>query len=295
MATPVDGPGVERPVGNVILEPARRRVRALVDGLWVIDSDHAIALYEQGSTPRWYLPVADARTDLLVVNGLVTDTTARGPAHWCDLHLPERVIENAAWTHPAPPPQAPRLDGLISFEWNYMDAWFEEDDEIIVHPRSPYTRIDVLRSSRHVHVELNGVTLADTRRPLILLEGGHNPERYYIPWDDVATTLLEPSQSFTGCPYKGTASYWNVRIEDVVYHDVFWEYRHPLWQVARIAGHLCPFNEFVDLLIDGAPRARPETKWAYHGPNAYSWRPGDEPWDPRNVTAWAGDDPHVSR
>lgn len=294
-APPVDGPGVQRPAGDVVLEPARRRVRALVDGIWVIDSDDAITLYEQGSTPRWYVPVANAHPDLLVENGRVTPTTARGPAHWSDLHLPDRVIENAAWTHPEPPVGVPRLDGLISFEWNLLDAWFEEDDEIIVHPRSPYTRIDVLRSSRHVRVELDGMVLADTKRPLILLEGGHNPARYYLSWSDVDASLLEPSDSFTACPYKGIASYWNVRLGDVVHHDLLWEYRQPMWQVARIAGHVCPFNEFVDMWIDGVRLPPPETKWAHHGPNAYTWRPGDEPWDPRCDPAWRGDEPHVDR
>ena len=291
----VDGPGVQRPVGDVILEPARRRVRALIDGIYVVDSDHAITLYEQGSTPRWYVPIADVRADLLVDTGHVTETTARGPAHWSDLHMPDRVVANAAWTHPTPPAGVPSLDGLISFEWNLMDAWFEEDDEIIIHPRSPYQRIDVLRSSRHVRVELNGVELVDTRQPLILLEGGHNPARYYLPWADVRGELLEPSDSFTGCPYKGRASYWHARIGGELYRDIFWEYREPLWQVARIAGHICPFNEFVDMWVDGVRQDRPETKWTYHGPNAYTWREGDEPWDPRAENAWRGDDPHVSR
>ena len=291
----LDGPGIHRSTGHVVLEPARRRVRAIVDGIWVIDSDDAVTLYEQGSTPRWYVPRTDARTDLLVATELTTATTARGPAVWSDLHLPDRVIERAAWQHPDPPARAPSLDGLISFEWNLLDAWFEEDDEIIVHPRSPYTRVDVLRSSRHVHVELDGTVVVDSTRPLILLEGGHNLARYYLPWSDVTPGLLEPSESFTACPYKGVASYWNVRIGDTLFHDVVWEYREPLWQVTRIAGHVCPFNEFTDLWVDGVALDHPETKWAHHGPNAYTWRPGDAAWDPQRDVDWRGDDRHASR
>ena len=56
------------------------------------------------------------------------------------------------------------LDGLtdtVRLQWNALDRWFEEDEEVFVHPRSPYKRVDALRSTRAVRVELSGVVLAE--------------------------------------------------------------------------------------------------------------------------------------
>src|SRR5437762_3367658 len=98
----VRGPGVTSEPGAVAIEPARRRVRVRVGGLWVADTDAAVLLFEHGFTPRWYVPVGDVRTDLLRVNGRTTDTLGRGPARWYDLHLADRIIDDAAWDHPTP-------------------------------------------------------------------------------------------------------------------------------------------------------------------------------------------------
>ena len=63
---------------------------------------------------------------------------------------------------------------------NNIDHWYEEDEEIFVHPRDPYHRVDVLQSSRHVKVRVNGEVVAETDRPRILFETGL-PPRYYLP------------------------------------------------------------------------------------------------------------------
>src|SRR5258706_12440533 len=83
-----------------------------------------------------------------------------------------------------------------------MDAWFEEDDEVFVHARDPYRRIDVLNSSREVRVVFGGQTVAVTRRARFLFETGL-PVRYYIPKEDVRTDLLQPSHTATASASKG--------------------------------------------------------------------------------------------
>ena len=56
-----------------------------------------------------------------------------------------------------------RRDGRPGrFDWDALDAWYEEDEQVFVHPRNPYIRVDALRSHPHVRVELDGVTLAET-------------------------------------------------------------------------------------------------------------------------------------
>jgi len=101
---------------------------------------------------------------------------------------------------------AAKVDGLndtVRFAWSAFDAWFEEDEQVFVHPRNPYTRVDSLRSSRHLRVESKGVVLAETSSPVLCFETGL-PTRYYIDRTDVSFEHLVPSQTQTLCPYKGT-------------------------------------------------------------------------------------------
>jgi uncharacterized protein (DUF427 family) len=142
-----------------------------------------------------------------------------------------------------------------------MDAWFEEDEEVFVHPRSPYTRIDALASSRHVEVIVNGVTVADSTHPTLLFETGL-PTRYYLPKVDVRLDLLRESSATSACPYKGFARYWSVDTGSGVAEDVGWSYPTPLRESEQVAGLVCFYNERVDLRVDGELQERPKTPFS---------------------------------
>lgn len=143
--------------------------------------------------------------------------------------------------------------GTVRFEWGAL-RWFEEDEPIYVHPRNPYSRVDALRSRRHVRVECDGVVLADTRSPVLVFETGL-PTRYYIDPTDVVFEHLEPSDTQTQCPYKGaTSGYWSVRVGDTVHTDLAWTYHYPLPAVSQIAGLVAFYNEKLDLTVDGQTR-----------------------------------------
>jgi uncharacterized protein (DUF427 family) len=142
-----------------------------------------------------------------------------------------------------------------------MDAWFEEDEEVYVHPRDPHTRVDILPSSRHVEVVVNGVTVADSHQPRLLFETGL-PTRYYLPLVDVRLDLLHPSDTTTRCPYKGTAGYWSVEAGGQVVPDLAWIYRAPAAESVRIAGLACFYNEKVELYVDGVHQEQPHTKFS---------------------------------
>jgi uncharacterized protein (DUF427 family) len=144
---------------------------------------------------------------------------------------------------------------------NKMDEWYEEEVQVFVHPRDPYHRIDVLQSSRHVRVEVNGEVVAETQRPMVLFETGL-PPRYYIPEEDIRMELLEESEETTRCPYKGVASYYSVEVGDERVEDLVWYYPEPIPEAARIKGLLCFFNEKVDLEVDGEEQERPRTQWS---------------------------------
>jgi uncharacterized protein (DUF427 family) len=142
-----------------------------------------------------------------------------------------------------------------------MDEWLEEDEPIYVHPRDPYKRVDILASSRHVEVRIDGVTVADSHQPRILFETGL-PPRYYLPLPDLRMDLLRPSDNQTQCPYKGTASYWHVDTGEAVHEDIVWIYRSPLPESQKVAGLACFYNEKVDILLDGEPQDRPHSPFS---------------------------------
>lgn len=142
------------------------------------------------------------------------------------------------------------LQGLVKIDFPALDAWFEEDARIYQHPKDPYKRVDILPSSRVIKISLHGSTLAETTKPLILLETLLRP-RYYVPPTDVVWEHLKESQTETYCPYKGRAKYYNVEIEGKSYQDLVWWYQYPTKESIEITGSLCFYNEKVDVYVDG--------------------------------------------
>ena len=154
---------------------------------------------------------------------------------------------------------------VLVWEVPYYPAYYlpraDVDEPVYTHPRDPYTRVDVLASSRHVRVEVAGAVVADSRAPRILFETGL-PPRYYLPLQDVRMDLLRPSDTRTGCPYKGTASYFHLELDGRRYEDYVWIYRYPLPESQKIAGLVAFYNERVDLWVDGVRQPRPHTKFS---------------------------------
>ncbi|MGQ0850056.1 MAG: DUF427 domain-containing protein [Actinomycetota bacterium] len=115
--------------------------------------------------------------------------------------------------------------------------------------------IRIEHRSSHIRVEVDGVTVADSFHPVYLHETGL-PVRYYLPPSDVRMDLLTPTDKHTVCPWKGTASYWSVRIGDRTHSNIVWGYPTPNEESAGIAGLLCFYNEKVDLFVDGELQAK---------------------------------------
>lgn len=236
--------------GLIYLDPFPRRIRARAGGETIVDSTGARLLHESGLLPVLYFPQDEVRMDLLEPSELVTHCPWKGDARHHTLRVGTTTAENVAWSYPEPLDGAPPLAGLIAFYFDRLDEWLEEDEPLTVHVRDPYTRTDILDSSRHVRVEIDGETVAETIRARALYETGL-PTRWYIPPEDVRSELLEPSATRTGCAYKGTASYHSVRIGDTLHEDVVWHYPEPLRDAERIRGRLCFFNERATVLVDG--------------------------------------------
>ena len=156
----------------------------------------------------------------------------------------------------------PDLDGYVVLDFDAFDQWLEEDEPIISHPRDPFHRIDVRRSSRSVVVERDGTVLAESSRPRLLFET-NLPTRSYLPPEDVRLERLVPSATRTACAYKGeTSSYWAVEREGRRPLDVAWSYERPLPDAVEIAGLVAFFDERVDVVVDGVRQDRPTTPWS---------------------------------
>ncbi|HKE98623.1 MAG TPA: DUF427 domain-containing protein [Actinomycetes bacterium] len=243
----------------VRVEVSPKRVRVLFAGEYVADSRRAKLVWEVPYYPVYYLPAEDVRTDLLVATGATDRSERRGDAQVHTLKVGGREADSAALWYRDPPVAG--LRGTVRLRWDAMDAWFEEDEEVYVHPRDPHKRVDVLQSSRHVRVEVDGVTVAESRQPRLLFETSL-PTRYYLPKTDVRMDLLTPTPRRTSCPYKGTAGYYSVTVDGRTHDNLAWYYRHPTLESVKVAGYVCFYNEHVDLYVDGEHLPRPQTPFS---------------------------------
>lgn len=239
------------------VEPVPRRIRAVLAGETVLDTTRAHYVWEVPYYPQYYIPLADVRAGLLVPEegDAAFEESSRGTAQRHGLCLGDEWRPGAAKVLPQSP--VPGLGGTARFEWGALDAWFEEDEQVFVHPRSPYVQVDALRSTRTVRVERNGTVLAESSSPVLVFETGL-PTRYYLDRTDVDFRSLVPSDTVTACPYKGTTTgYWSARIGGRLHPDLAWCYDFPTHQLAPIAGLVAFYNERVDLWVDGRKQARP--------------------------------------
>ncbi|GAB4582782.1 DUF427 domain-containing protein [Nocardia sp. IFM 10818] len=248
----------EPKTGQVRVEPCAKRVRVYLGGQLVADSSSPRLVWEHPYYPTYYLPAADLRAKL-EPTGASRTSAERGEGLEFDVVADGAVAAGAAVRYPDSPIEA--LRDLVRLKFDAMDEWFEEDEPIYVHPRDPYSRVDILGSSRHIRVEIDGQTVADSHAPRILFETGL-PPRYYLPLTDVRMDLLRPSDTTSQCPYKGTAEYWNIRIGENEYPDLVWIYRTPLPESQKIAGLACFYNEKVDIWVDGELQARPQSPFS---------------------------------
>jgi uncharacterized protein (DUF427 family) len=212
-------------IGQMETDPTPKWIRATLDGKTVADSKKAHLVRQKGTPaiPRTYaFPPDDIDLDAI-------------------------------------PRSARReIDGHIAIDWDSMDHWYEEAEEVFVHPRDPHNRIDTLFSSRHVIIERDGERLAESRRPVLLFERDL-PVRFYLPHDDINMSRLRTIDRTTKCPYKGEAYYYAVKAGGRDHEGLAWSYLTPLREVEPIRGLICFFNERVDIIVDGERQKRPKS------------------------------------
>src|SRR5262249_8877178 len=272
-------------LGELRHEPTAKRIRAILDGGAVVDTTRALLVWE----PRRIVPSYAVPADDIAAELVPADETAADAAGTIGAHLPElsgrpvldpsvpfsvhsaegRPADLRAGAQSRPGagfyPADPTLAGYVVLDFGAFDAWYEENELNVAHPRDPFHRIDVLPSSRHVRVELDGQVLAESSRPTLLFET-MLPTRYYLPHDDIRAELT-PSSTRTYCAYKGQASYWSAAAGDRAFPDLGWTYEQPLHDAAQVRGLIAFFNERLDVIVDGDRLERPVTPWS-PGPDA---------------------------
>jgi uncharacterized protein (DUF427 family) len=225
-----DYPQLIVPVGHI--EAVPRRIRAYTGADVALDTVRALYFWDKPNYPQYFVPLSDVNLEIAP-------------------HAKPRFREDV-----------PALAGFARFAWGAFDRWFEEDEEVFVHPRCPYTRVDALRSSRSVKVELDGILLAESSSTVMVFETGL-PTRYYFDKTAVDFHALEASSTESSCPYKGTTSgYWSVRSGEQLVPDLAWSYDFPTRQLLPIAGQIAFYNEKVDITLDGVQLTRPHTKFS---------------------------------
>jgi uncharacterized protein (DUF427 family) len=237
--------------GRVRVEPGAKRVRVFLGGELVADTTHPLLVWEIPYYPAYYLPAADVVADL-VPTGDTDRSPSRGDGQVLTVRTGAQEATGAAVRYPDSPIEA--LRDHVRLDWASMDAWFEEDEQVYTHPRSPYTRVDILPTSREVVVTLGDVELARTTRAHALFETGL-PTRWYVPRVDVRMALLARSGTVTHCPYKGETVHFSARAGGDEVADVAWSYPTPLPESERIAGLVAFYPDRVTVTVDGERQA----------------------------------------
>jgi uncharacterized protein (DUF427 family) len=255
--SPHDYPQVIVPVNHV--EPVPRRIRAILAGEVVIDTIRARYVWEAPNYPQYYIPVADVNP-LVLVDEQATAEGRNGTVQLFGLRVGDTDRPSSVRILSQDAPRG--LARTARFDWHALDSWFEEDEQVFVHPRDPYTRVDALRSTRHVRVEAGGAVLAESSSPVMVFETGL-PTRYYLNRTEVHFQHLIATDTVSACPYKGrTTGYWRLRAGDATHRDVAWVYDFPTHQLLPIAGLIAFYNERVDISVDGIRLPRPKTHFS---------------------------------
>ncbi len=202
----------------VYVEPFPRRVRGVLAGRVVVDSERVVLVHEAGHPPRYAFPAGDAPADL------ATPCTV--------------------------------ADGYVFVAWDALDEWFEEEERVFVHPRNPYHRVDCVPTTRRLRVEVAGELLVDTRDTVGVYESSMAPRLYVAP-DRVRAGVLVPSTTRYRCVYKGLASFRHARVGDVLVEDVAWSYDETTPEGAAIRGLLCFEPTRADVREEFAPGGEP--------------------------------------
>ena len=147
------------------------------------------------------------------------------------------------------------------------------------YPRPP--RVEPV--AKRVRIVFNGATIADTTQAQRVLETFGAPV-FYLPLADVRADLVTETARNTVCEWKGSASYYSLRVEDRTAENVGWAYRDPKPGYEALRDHIAFYCAPMDGCFVGDERARPQPGGFYGGwitegvVGPFKGDPGTEGW-----------------
>lgn len=249
-------------------EPVIQRIRVLLGDQLVAETSGAALVWE----PRCIVPAYAVPASDIAVPATFTPYDVPDPAVWPPLITPEHrgvlhlaegstvtlTVGDRELAHIGFRFDDPDLAGLILLRWDPF-TWQEENATMTGHAQDVFARIRTLPSDRRVRVSYRGTLLAESTRPVLLLETGL-PPRWYLPREDLTPGLFTESDHHTVCAYKGLASYLSLRRspgDDPRGRDLGWYYPDPRHDAEPVRDMVCFWNERTDLEIDGVLVPRP--------------------------------------
>jgi uncharacterized protein (DUF427 family) len=243
----------------VFVMPSPKRLRIEVGSRTIADTIDGLVMYESDHLPVYYFPIKDVEQSFLMPSATRTESPFKGAATHYSLNTGITLVEDVGWRYLDPVAGCPPIADYMAFYWNKINHWYEEDEEVFVHARDPFRRVDCLPSSRRVQVIVDGEIVADSRRSVFLFETGM-PTRYYVPIADTRLDTFSPSRYISRCPYKGIANYYHLTVNGSRHENVVWYYPDPVREAERVKGLVCFYNEFVErILVDGIEQPKPVT------------------------------------
>jgi len=258
------------------VQPTTKRIRVRLGGELIADTQDAVLIWEPKRIVASYaVPVADvfaalrraANTEVPSIEevSFQNGPPVLDPSHPFAIHTAAgRALtvnaESASREAAAFRPADPDLAGYVVLDFDALQ-WWEEDEPIVGHPRDPFHRIDIRHSSRPVRLSRGDVVLAESTNSMMLFEGAFPMARYYLPRADVRIDL-RPGTVHSTCAYKGHATHYSAVVDGQELENIAWSYEEPLDDATRIKGHVCFYQERLDLMIDGDPVERVRTPWS---------------------------------
>ncbi len=83
----------------------------------------------------------------------------------------------------------------------------------------------------------NGTVLAESDQTRIV-EGNH-----YFPPETIKREYFEESEAHTTCPWKGVASYYDIRVGGQLNHNAAWYYPNPSEAATQIKDYVAFWRE----------------------------------------------------
>ena len=247
--------------------PTPRKVQILFGGIYIIKTTKAVFVWEHPFYPQLYVPTKELvesskRNQFDFKEGEAFNAdNGKAVAMQCTIKAGSKSTDQViAFSSDNLSGKAEELKGLVKIDFASMDQWFEEETPIFVHPKDPFKRIDILHSTRDIKVSVDGQVVAKTQTSMHLSETGL-PVRFYIPLTSIDASVLRPSKTTTKCPYKGKAEYYSVEVNGKLHEDLFWYYTNPTLESSKVEGLCCPYNERVDIELDGEKLDRPKTNF----------------------------------